>query len=504
MNYIIYCRRSSESAERQVLSIDAQERELRELATKNNLKVVKVFKESMSAKDEGRPVFAEMIKFVKSGKAQGILAWKLDRLARNFIDAGLVMDMLGKKVIGEIRTNERIYLPSDNVLMPSVEFGMANQYVRDLSVNVKRGNREKLSRGEWPNHAPFGYLNHKATKTIIVDKVSRKYIVRAFELYASGNHSFKEVSDILYREGLRSSSGKKVFKSLIHRMIFNPFYTGIMEREGKYYKGKHEPIISKELFDKARQVSEDECRPRKQKLFFPLRGYIRCDNCGCMFTATKKKGHDYYYCTNGRQKCEEHKTYIREATLYPLIGRILETLHFDEELVEIMYEAARERASTNLGYTTDITEGIQNSLESLKTKEARLLDSYLAEQIGQPLYEAKITEIGNERVALEQQLARVQLGTGTPESTLEPIKKVFLEASRATKEFLESDDFEKGEKLKNILWNLSFKNGNIVSYQFKKEFEVIAKSPKTGDFATLLCLLNKIRTFFQQNPDSEF
>lgn len=486
MNYVIYCRRSSESAERQVLSIDAQERELRELATKNNLKMVKVFKESMSAKDEGRPVFAEMIKFIKSGKAQGILAWKLDRLARNFIDAGLVMDMLGKKTIGEIRTQERVYLPSDNVLMPSVEFGMANQYVRDLSVNVKRGNREKLSRGEWPNHAPFGYLNNKVTKKIVVDEKNKKYIIRAFELYASGTHSFKEVSDILYREGLRTSSGKKVFKSLIHRMIFNPFYTGIMVREGKYYKGKHEPIISKELFDMARKVSEDECRPRKLKLFFPLRGFLRCDNCGCMFTASKKKGHDYYYCTNGKQKCEEHKTYMREEALYPLVGRILETLHFDEELVEIMYEAAHERASMNFGYTEDITKGIQNSLESLKMKEARLLDSYLAEQIGQELYESKITEIGNERITLEQQLERIQLGSGSPQSTLEPIKKVFLEASRATKEFLEGDDFEKGLKLQNLLWNLSFKNGNIVSYQFKKEFEMIAKSPKTGDLATLL------------------
>lgn len=486
MNYVIYCRRSSESAERQVLSIDAQERELRELASKNNLKVVKVFKESMSAKDEGRPVFGEMMKFIKSGKAQGILAWKLDRLARNFIDAGLVMDMLGKKIIGEIRTNERIYLPSDNVLMPSVEFGMANQYVRDLSVNVKRGNREKLSRGEWPNHAPFGYLNDKATKTIIVDQQNRKYIVRAFELYASGNHSFKEVSDILYREGLRSSCGKKVYKSLIHRIILNPFYMGIMVREGKYYKGKHEPIVSKELFDSARQVTEDECRPRKQKLFFPLRGFLSCYSCGCKLTASKKKGHDYYYCTNGRQKCEEHKTYMREEYLYPLVGRILESLHFDEELVEIMYEAARERASMNFEYTEDITKGIQNTLESLKTKEARLLDSYLAEQIGQELYEAKITEIGNQRVALEQQLSRVQFGTGSAESTLEPIKKVFLDASRASKEFLESEDFEKGLKLQNILWNLSFKDGNIVSYQFKKEFEVIAKSPKTGDIAMLL------------------
>ena len=486
MNYAIYCRKSSESEDRQVLSIDAQERELLELAKRNDLTVVKIFKESMSAKDTGRPVLAEMLDYVKKGKAQGILTWKIDRLARNLVDGGAIIDMLQKGIIQSIRTHDRICLPSDNVLMLAVEFGMANQYIRDLSVNVKRGNREKLSRGEWPNHAPFGYLNDKATKTIVVDMQKRKYVLRAFELYASGGHSYQDISNILYEEGLRTSSGKKVYRSLIHRIILNPFYTGIMVRDGKYYQGKHEPIISKQLFETAKQVSEDECRPRQKTLFFPLRGYLRCASCDCVLTASKKKGHDYYYCTNGKQNCSEHKTYMREEFLYPLVGGIFNNLHFSEAMVEVLYEAACEKARKNFTYVEDILLGLQESLQSLKVRESRLLDSYLAEQISQSLYEEKSRALSNERVSFEQQILRVKHAQPTPESTLEPIKKVFLEASRAMEEFLNGDDFKKRERLEKLLWNISFKERNIHSYQFKNAFVPIAKSPKTGDIATLL------------------
>ena len=177
---------------------------------------------------------------------------------------------------------------------------------------------------------------------------------------------------------------------------------------------------------------------------------------------------------------------MREEFLYPLVGGIFNNLHFSEAMVEVLYEAACEKARKNFTYVEDILLGLQESLQSLKVRESRLLDSYLAEQISQSLYEEKSRALSNERVSFEQQILRVKHAQPTPESTLEPIKKVFLEASRATKEFLEGDDFEKGLKLQNLLWNLSFKNGNIVSYQFKKEFEMIAKSPKTGDLATLL------------------
>lgn len=486
MNYVIYCRKSSESELKQVRSIEAQERELLEHANRRGFKVVKIFKESQSAKDAGRPVFAEMIRFIQKGNAKGIIAWKLDRLARNFTDSGQIMDLLGDSTILKVSTIERDYNPGDNVLMPSVEFGMATQFSKDLSINVKRGNRQKLEKGEWPNHAPMGYLNDKATKTIKIDPEKEYYIRRTFELYITGTHSTIDIANILYAEGLRSSSGKKVYKGKIHMIIHNPFYMGMMERGGKYYPGNHTPIISSEIFEQAKEVALYGLRPRMRKHFFPLRGFLKCGECGCAITATSKKGHDYYYCTNGKEQCNEHKTYMRESYLYPLIESIFDELHFDEELIEIMYKAAKERLATKTADTNSILLTLQKSLESLKAKESRLLDTYTEGQIPKALYDEKILEVQNQRTVTLAQIQQQGQKSYAPEITLEPVKKIFLDSSRAKKEFSEADIFLKHKLLEKLLWNLTIKDNKIVSYQFKMPFSVLAKTPKTGAFTTLL------------------
>ncbi|MFA6158348.1 MAG: recombinase family protein [Candidatus Paceibacterota bacterium] len=438
----------------------------------------------MSAKAVGRPVFNELVKMIVLGKADAILCWKLDRLARNFIDGGLVIDSLQRSVIKEIRTYESIHLPSDNVLMLAVQLGMANQYIRDLSVNVKRGNREKLSRGGWPNHAPFGYLNNKADKTIVIDPIRAKYVLRTYELYLSGTHGLRDIEKILYEEGLRSKSGKRVLINQIHRILSSPFYTGLMVRDGKYYEGKHEPIISKETFDRAQDILNDKARPKSKTLFFPLRGFLRCGNCGCALTSSLKKGHHYYYCTNGKKICTEHKTYLREVKLYSVLSEIFGHLDFTERKIELMYQSAKERTGIDSTYSERIIDGLQTSLESLKPKESRILDTFLAEQISKELYDQKSLAMQNERIALTKQLKEAQ--SKQTAVALEPIKEVFLTASRAKKEFLDGDDAKKHTILKNLLWNLSIKDKKVASLKLKDVFEVMRKAPKTDDISTLL------------------
>ena len=484
MKYILYCRKSTDTEDKQVQSLDSQEHELLDMAKKHNLLVVKVLKESMSAKSAGRPIFERMMKMIDSGKADAILCWKLDRLARNFVDGGKIIDNLQKSIIKEIRTYEAIHLPSDNVLLLAVQLGMANQYIRDLSVNVKRGNREKLARGEWPNHAPFGYLNDKATKSIIVDPVRSKYVIRAFELYITGSHGHKEISDILYQEGLRTRTGRKVLKSHMQRILSSVFYTGLMERDGKYYEGKHQPLISKETFEKAKDVMSGRSRPRPQRLFFPLRGFLKCENCGCALTASLHKGHHYYYCTGNRENCDEHKSYMREIYLYEKVSGILDSLAFSERKIELMYEAAKKMADSDDGYSKHILETFQTELESLKTKESLLVDTFLSEQITKELYDAKMLALHNQRISLTKQIKETE--TKQPACVLEPTKKVFLEASRAKKEFLDGDDFKKRNILENLCWNLSIKEKNIHKVSLRTPFDIMLKAPKNGDISTLL------------------
>lgn len=492
MKYLIYCRKSTDTEDKQVLSLDSQEAELRLLADKLQLEVVGVLRESMSAKAEGRPTFNQVIELVTKGKADAILCWKLDRLARNFADGGKVIDMLQRGVIKEIRTHDALHRPSDNVLMIAMQLGMANQYIRDLSENVKRGNRTKLALGEWPNHAPFGYLNDRATKKIVVDPVRSVYVQRIFQLYLSGSNSCGDISNILYREGLRTASGKKVFKSHVHRILSCVFYTGLMEREGKYYQGKHLPLISKETFDRAQDVMNNRTRPRSQTLFFPLRGFLSCESCGCTLTSSLKKGHHYYYCTNGKQKCDEHKSYMRETYLYEIISELLGNIGFSERKIELMYQAAKERSEAENNYTSKTVEDKRTYLESLKTKESRLLDAFLAEQVPKELYDQKILELQNERTSTIKRIA--DLETEQPAFTLEPIKNLFLQANKAQKEFLDGDNQQKREVVEKLLWNLSLKSKSVASIKLKSPFDIMFKAPKNGDISTLLHVWDDVGT----------
>lgn len=502
MKYILYCRKSTDTEDKQVMSLDSQEHELLSIAEKHNLVVIKKFRESMSAKSAGRPIFSEMIAMIASGKADAILCWKLDRLARNFIDGGVIMDMLQRGVIKEIRTYEATHIPSETSFILAMQFGMANQYSRDLSVNVKRGNREKLARGEWPNHAPFGYLNDKTNKSITINPECSKYVVRAFEMYSTGCYGFEDISKILYDEGLRTRTGKKVYRGHIHRFISQPFYCGLMLRDGKYYSGKHEPLISQSLFEQAQNVLHNRNRPRMKKQFFPLRGFLKCENCGCAMTASLKKGHQYYYCTNSKGACDEHKSYMREDALYPIIANIFGNIAFSERKIELMYKAAKERTGHDTNYTESVLSTLQSRLNALKTKESRLLDTFLGEQITKETYDVKALEIHNERVSLTRQIGETKRNGMQGESTLEPVKEIFLRGSRARKEFLKADDFKKHEIMKNLLWNLSIKNKTVASIQYKNPYQVLAKAPKKGNVLSLLRDLDSNQDTGLQRPMS--
>lgn len=485
MKYIIYCRKSSESEDRQALSIESQESEMLQIAKKLNLSVVALLKESKSAKKEGRPIFNQMLKMISSGKADAILCWKMDRLARNFIDGGKIIDLLQRGTIQEIHTYEGVHLPSDNVLMLAMHFGMANQYIRDLSTNVKRGNRMKLEKGEYPNRPPVGYLNDQINKKIIIDTNRSKFIVRAFELYSSGGYGFEDISTILFNEGFRSRTGKLFRKANIQYILREPFYYGVMEFMGKLYQGNYTPLISKALFDKVQEVTEKRKHPHANKLFFPLRGFITCEDCGCMYTASLKKGNDYYYCTNGKGGCSAHKKYMREKVLYNKILPILQSLVFDPELIDIMYESAKQQSGLDNSYFEATLNNLNSTLKTLTGRESKLLDAFLDSSINKEVYDLKSLEIQNSIFQTKQAIKEVEEKKDRLYSTLEPTRKLFLDCIDWANDFLEVSPEKKHEIVKEVLWNVSVRNKELLNCQLKSPFDVISKAPKIGDLENL-------------------
>jgi site-specific DNA recombinase len=164
------------------------------MAKTRGIKIIEIFEESQSAKSPGRPKFSEMIERIHKGEAQGILTWKLDRLARNPIDGGNIIWMLQNGTLQRIVTSDREYYPHDNVLMMSVEFGMANQFILDLSKNVKRGMKAKYEKGIRPTLAPLGYLNDKIEHTIITDPERFSLIRKMWDLMLTGGYTPEKIA----------------------------------------------------------------------------------------------------------------------------------------------------------------------------------------------------------------------------------------------------------------------------------------------------------------------
>jgi len=256
MKYIIYARKSSESEERQVLSIEAQLTELRELAAKEKLEIVASLCEAQTAKEPGRTKFAEMLSFLESGKAEGILSWHPDRLARNSIDGGRIIYLLDTGKIKDLKFPTFWFENTpQGKFMLQIAFGQSKYYVDNLSENIKRGIRQKLKNGLWPQMAPLGYLNDRNTKSIIVDKNKAKLIKKAFELYSTGNYSLRRLRETINNLGLLGRKQKTLGIANYQYFLKNPFYYGLIRYNNELYEGKHESIITKKprplcFFDK--------------------------------------------------------------------------------------------------------------------------------------------------------------------------------------------------------------------------------------------------------------
>ena len=325
LKYILYARKSTESEDKQVLSIDSQIDELKRIANLEDLDVIDVVSESRSAKTLGRPVFAEVIERIVSGEANAILCWKLDRLARNFIDGGKIIEMIQHGTIKHIRAFDKSYYPQDNVLVMSVEFGMANQYSRDLAVNVTRGMRRKAEMGWYPVQPPIGYLNSKnrgkGNQIIVKDEIRFELVRKMWDLMLTGKYSVSEVwrqtRDVLR---LRGHKGTRVSLSNIYYIFGNPFYYGMYEwprRSGNWYKGKHEPMITIDEYDRVQFLLGRKGSPRKKTHEFAFTGIMKCGECGAAITAEEKHKHQkngkshhyiYYHCTKRVDKNCSQKT----------------------------------------------------------------------------------------------------------------------------------------------------------------------------------------------------
>ena len=291
MKYILYARKSTEEDDRQVLSIEAQLVELKEFAAKEKLEIVTSFQEAKTAKEPGRMKFAEMLSFLEKGKAEGILSWHPDRLARNSVDGGKIIHFVDRGLIRSLKFPTFWFEPTpQGLFMLNIAFGQSKYFVDNLRENVKRGLRQKIRNGVWPGWAPVGYLNNPKTRGIDVDHNKAPKVAKIFELYATGNYTLHSLANWCKENGLRGNLNKSLVIANIQKNLQNIFYLGLMKWKGEIFEGKHEPIISKKLFDKCQEVMAKRGKVQEvRKHNFAFLGLLKCASCGCSITGERQK-----------------------------------------------------------------------------------------------------------------------------------------------------------------------------------------------------------------------
>ena len=327
MRYFIYCRKSSESEDRQILSIDSQLSTLRAtFGSRDDVQIAGVYQEAFSAAAPGRPYFNEMLQRLSRREADGIIAWAPDRLARNSVDGGQVIYYLDRRIIKDLKFATYTFENnSQGKFMLQIMFGQSKYYSDALSENVKRGNRTKLELGWRPSQAPLGYLNDPATKTIIADPKRFSLVQQIFRLMLTGAHSPRQIAEIARdRWGLRTVTKKRIggkppSLSAIYKILRSPFYAGLIKWGDQTYEGKHPPMITVEEFRRIEALIRRPSRPRPKTLSFAFTGMMRCSSCGCAITAERKinrQGHHYiyYHCVRRPllKRCKEPYIEVKE------------------------------------------------------------------------------------------------------------------------------------------------------------------------------------------------
>lgn len=486
MSYVIYARKSTESEDRQVMSIDSQISELQTIAARLNVPVVRVLRESHSAKAPGRPVFTELMRAVHKGNVRGILAWKMDRLARNHMDTGMILQALADRQLEKVITVDRTYTSSGNDrFIGNFELGMATKYIDDLRQNVNRGIRAKYQQG-WVTHAPpIGYLKNRDDKTIVKDPERFDLIRRIWELALSGTLRPDVIRDIANKEwGLRTrktkhGGGGDLQRSTIYALLRNPFYMGVirLRSTGEIFAGAHPAMVSREEFAHVQDILGGANRPRPYKHEFALTGLLTCGHCGAAITAEQHvkpngKTYVYYHCTYQKAGTPCREPRVSAVDLENQVLSVLERIHIPGRILALLLTQARQEQQAEHARREQIHRTLEQALESYRGQEGTLLDLRLRSRLTDDMYDQKHKELEERRQSVSEKLAHLN---GSIEEIQAQITATFFFASKAAETFRNGTRVQRRAILRAVSSNCTLR-ASKVALTLNKPFSILADS----------------------------
>lgn len=343
-----------------------------------------------------------------------------------------------------------------------MKVAIARFYTNNLSEEVKKGQKEKIAQGWRPTSPVTGYktIGEKGRKIHVINEAKAPLVRKMFELYSTGNYSIKALVEIMYKEGLRTNAGNKFGKSIMHTHLSNPFYYGKICWNGEIYKGQHEPLISKELFDIVQKKLIRRSDYPQYKTHFPVfKAKIKCDECGGTTTWETQKGHWYGHC-NHYKECNQ-KIWVRqeavEDQLFPLFEKFSPK---NEQMLDWLIRAMKENHEEEIHYNAKQRESFNMIIKNADRRIEEAYKDKLDGKMPANLCEKVMKDTAKEKEGAIESLAKLSQSRTAYYEAGYAIHELALKASKIYKS-VEASTEDKRMLLSYIFSNLSLNAGKI-------------------------------------------
>lgn len=497
LKYVLYARKSTDDPKRQVRSITDQISDCKELAERYNLRVIRVLKEERSAKKpQQRPVFAQMIKDIKAGNYDAILAWHPDRLARNMREGGALIDLVDEEIIKDLKFVAYHFSPDPSgKMLLGMAFVLSKEYSDRLSMVVTRGVRKQLAEGHTPT-PKYGYRNEGGVYQ--PDGKNFELIVDAWQMRKK-NTSLDDIAAYLngrgfYRQAKTTKAKYTVDGKKLSNIFRDSFYYGILVQAGQN-------VDLRQLYDFQQAVSEEDFfyvqrhgrvshfHTKTAKGFYPFKGILSCAFCGrhmvvAPSTSGGGKRERLLYCRCDNKECKAKKLRKKRSC------RIKHVLKFIYDFLEgglNLTQQDYERYYTGLKRLSDqqlqevrqelhSTEGVRKRVDAEITERSlKILDIEKGTMVYQR-NEQKIEELTVELRELERAIAALKEKLAAPERLQLSLKDFLNLSKNAATKVKAADAVGKDALCRLIFLNLAVGDDEVVSYKLREPFKTLLKN----------------------------
>jgi DNA invertase Pin-like site-specific DNA recombinase len=468
---------SSKDQEREGFSIPAQLRLLREYANDKGFVISREFTDVETAKESGRTSFAAMLDYLKkhAGVCRTILVEKTDRLYRNIKDYATV-DELGVE-IHLVKENDIISRDSrsSEQFVHGIKVLMARNYSQNLGEETIKGMTEKARAGIYPSCAPVGYRNVDGAggkRVIVPDPETAPVVTAIFERFTNGRHSIKSLVKEMNSEGVQFR-GRRLHSSVVHQILRKRIYTGDFDWDGTTYPGTHEPLVTRECWQRAQEILESRAlnKTRRVKHDFAYTGLVHCGHCGCLMVGELKKGkYVYYHCTSNRGKCPE--PYTRQEDLSVQFANVLEELVIPGAVLDWLGDAVLSSDRTEQAARAGSVKRLQARYKHIETRVETMYMDKLDGRITQEFFDKQATALRQEQDGVLRRIQDIEKSTPAP---IDQAIDILRLTSQASELFLVQSGAEQRRLLQTVVQKADWKDGALHTILFEP-FQILRHS----------------------------